>query len=115
MSDHTNEVSEVFWEGMKNRMYVSYFKYGPVADAFPDKIDAIASLRLCLGRYAETGNTEYLMDAANYAMIEFMYPRHPKGHFRATDSDESVGRIEHGNETPVQFPNRDLLPMPPEK
>lgn len=34
----------------------------------------------------ERYNTEYLLDAANYLMFEFMYPQHPKAHFRATDS-----------------------------
>lgn len=44
-------------------------------------------------RFMETGNTEYLCDLANYAMFEFMYPQHPKGHFRATDSRESAGIV----------------------
>ena len=38
-------------------------------------------------------HTEYLCDLANYAMFEFMYPQHPKGHFRATDSRESAGIV----------------------
>lgn len=45
-------------------------------------------------KYKDTGNTEYLCDLANYAMFEFMYPQHPKAHFRATDSggsEEIVG------------------------
>ena len=33
------------------------------------------------------------MDAANYAMFEFMYPQHPEAHFRATDSHESAGIV----------------------
>lgn len=86
------EFSEVFVQGMKDRMVMSFYKYGYVRDALPHKVDAIASLTDRLRKYAETGNTEFLMDAANLAMMEYMYPRHPKAHFRATDSDESPGR-----------------------
>lgn len=47
----------------------------------------------CVEKYQETGNTEYLVDAANYLMFEFMYPQHEKAHFRATDSGESAGIV----------------------
>ena len=33
------------------------------------------------------------MDGANYLMFEFMFPQHPKSHFRATDSSESAGIV----------------------
>lgn len=88
-----SEFSDLFVQYMKNRMAVSFHKYGPVADAYPHKVDAVASLKKRLERYAETGNTEWLVDAANFAMIEFMYPRHPKAHFEGTDSDASPGRV----------------------
>lgn len=88
-----SEFSDPFVHGMKARMAVSFHKYGPLAEAYPTKVDAIESLKRRLDRYAETGNTEWLMDVANFAMIEFMRPRHPKAHFKATDSDASPGRI----------------------
>lgn len=87
-----SEFSPSFVQGMYDRMGMSYIKYGRVAEAYPEKVDAIASLRVRLERYAETGNTEWLMDVANFAMIEFMRPRHPKAHFKTTDSHESPGR-----------------------
>lgn len=87
------EFSEEFVTGMRNRMAVSYHKYGAVADAYPHKVDAIASLGVRLSRYAETGNTEWLMDVANFCMIEFMHPRHPNAHFQGTDDDASPGRV----------------------
>lgn len=92
MSVPASEFSEPFVKGMKDRMAVSYFKYGKVADAYPHKVNAIESLHKRLDRYLETGNTEWLMDVANFAMIEFMHPAHPEAHFRATDSNESPGR-----------------------
>jgi hypothetical protein len=87
-----SEFSDRFVEGMRARMVVSYFKYGPVADGYPGRVDALASLETRLRRYRETGNAEWLMDVANFAMIEFMHPRHPEAYFRPTDSDESPGR-----------------------
>jgi len=87
------EVSETFIQGMRDRMVVSFHKYGPVADAYPGKVDAIASLQERINRYKETGNTEWLMDVGNFAMIEFMCPRHPSAHFEGTDADASPGRV----------------------
>ena len=89
----SSEFSNDFVEGMRNRMAVSFFKYGPVADAYPHKVDALSSLQVRLNRYAETGNTEWLIDVANFAMIEFMLPRHPAAHFEGTDDDASPGRV----------------------
>lgn len=86
------EFSSRFAELMKNAMTVSYYKYGKVSDAYPHKVDAMGSLAERIVKYAETGNTEYLVDVANFAMIEFMYPRHPKAFFKGTDDDGSPGR-----------------------
>lgn len=86
------EFSEPFVQGMKDRMVVSFYKYGHVADAYPHKVNAVVSLTDRLRKYAETGNTEFLMDAANFAMIEFMHPAHPEAFFAGTDDDQSPGR-----------------------
>jgi hypothetical protein len=101
-----SEFSQPFAQGMVDRMAVSACKYGHVAEAYPNRVDAIESLRKRLERYVETGNTEWLMDVANFAMIEFMHPRHPKAHFRATDSKESPGRKWHGDVDFLQLGNR---------
>lgn len=86
------EFNENFVQGMRDRMLVSFYKYGPVAVGFPHKVNAITSLTDRLRKYAETGNTEFLIDAANFAMIEFMHPAHPHAFFEPTDSDQSPGR-----------------------
>lgn len=94
----STEVSALFLRGMVNRMAVSYHKYGAVADAFPIHVDAIDSLTQRLRKYRETGNTEWLMDVANFAMIEFMHPAHDDAHYAPTDSDASPGRaVTHGH------------------
>lgn len=102
----TSEFSQEFMQGMVDRMSMSFFKYGLVADAYPARVDAIASLKTRLEKYDSTGNLEYLMDAANFAMIEFMRPRHPDAHFTATDSKGSPGRNWVGEVDPSQRANR---------
>lgn len=88
-----SEFSDEFISLMNNRMIMSYYKYGPVSKSYPELADAMASLEMRLQKYKETGNTEFLVDVANFAMIEFMKPKHPNAHFRATDSDESPGLV----------------------
>lgn len=110
-----SEFSLPFVQGMADRMATSFYKYGLVTKAFPVKVDAIATLKLRLAQYEETGNTEYLMDVGNYAMIEFMVPRHPEAFFKPTDSTGTPGRVwatgattQQGN-THANENNRDAL------
>ena len=87
-----SEFSDQFVQGMYDRMAVSYFKYGKVSDGYPKPLSALASLGQRLVKYQETGNTEYLIDAANFAMIEFMRPSVVGAHFTPTDAHGSPGR-----------------------
>ena len=77
---------------MSNRMEVSFHKYGAASNAYPEKVDALDSLNQRIQKYLETHNTEYLIDVANFAMIEFMHPRFCDAKFTPTDSDGSPGR-----------------------
>ena len=87
------EYSEEFDKLRKNRVSVSYYKYGSAKDNFgAGRVDAIGSLKLCLDKFEKTGNTEYLLDVANYAMFRYMYPM-PKEFFKTTDSSESAGTV----------------------
>ena len=118
----TTENSQDFHQGMVSRMDMSYSKYGrykvnasgKLDEAFrQDTIDSIsdllarwqnmttttansnatASILLRLIKYLSTGNTEWLMDVGNFAMIEYECPQVPGSHFRATDSGESPGLV----------------------
>lgn len=112
MSIPTSEYSLEFIEGMKTRMAVSFYKYGAIADAYPHKVSALESLHKRLDKYMDTGNTEFLIDAANFAMIEFMLPSHPDAHFRPTDSNESPGRCAYDtNFNPTQKDNKELTDL----
>lgn len=95
MADNWKEdYSERFDELRKNRVELSRLKYGSAKKNFREgNVNAIQTMALCVDKYMATGNTEYLCDAANYLMFEFMYPQHPNAHFRATDSSESAGVV----------------------
>jgi hypothetical protein len=89
---HLSEINFTFLQGMLNRTDVSYFKYGAIADGAP-KLNLTQCAINCMRKYAQTGNTEYLIDAGNYLMFEFMHPKHPEAHFKPTDDAGSAHRI----------------------
>lgn len=90
-----SEYSEKFDSIRKSMMVTSYYKYGPVRKNHDEYMcmDAIANLKRRLEMYEETGNTEFLADVANFAMIEFMYPRRKGAYYKPTDSGacETIG------------------------
>lgn len=113
-----SEFSPEFAQAMYDRMAVSFFKYGKVKDAYPVKVDALKSLIQRLVKYCGferideairrlkedttftaklvpggDGNTEWCVDAGNFAMIEFLAPAHKKAHFQGTDAGASPGRV----------------------
>lgn len=82
------EYSQKFDEIRKNMMVMSFYKYGPLKDNYDTYkcMDAIGNLKKRLEKYERTGNTEFLADIANYAMLEFMNPQLPGAHYEPTDS-----------------------------
>lgn len=92
--DMSKEYSDRFDELRKNRIEIGFYKYGPAHNNYTSgNIQAIPSMERCVQRYKDTGNTEFLVDAANFLMLEFMFPQHEKAHFRSTDSGESTGIV----------------------
>lgn len=84
------EYHEQFDNLRKDRMIQSFYKYGPLKENYTNElIDAVKSLEMRLQMYKSTGNTEFLCDVANFAMIEFMYPQHPEAHFKAQYDDQN--------------------------
>lgn len=93
MSDKilATEYSKRFDELRQAAIRVSYHKYGAAKDNFGGgRVDAIKSLKKKLLAYERTGNAELLVDVANYAMFEFMFPLHPDAHYRPMDDDPST-------------------------
>ena len=98
-----SEYSVKFDELRKNRVETSFFKYGPAKKNFGEgRVDAIKTLELCLEKFKKTGNTEYLLDVANYAMFRYMFP-FPGEYFKATGSSESAGTVG----TPINMERED--------
>lgn len=92
-SPETRDYSEEFDQLRKNRVAVSYFKYGPARKNFGEgRVDAIKTAERCLDAFKKDHNTEHLVDAANYLMFRFMYPM-PGDFFDSTDSNRSVGTV----------------------
>jgi hypothetical protein len=70
---------------MVNRLAFGHYRYGP-----PDALQDYASrLEHAIEKYEETGNLEFLVDAANYCLLETVEPLHPNAHFKSTDSHGS--------------------------
>lgn len=88
-----SEFSEKFIEQMKDRMNMSYYKYGLIKEAYPHKINAVKSALKRIEKYIETGNGEMLVDAANFLMIESILPAHENYHFVSIPGDGGPGRI----------------------
>ena len=86
-----SEYSIEFDKLRKNRVEVSYFKYGPARKNFGEgRVDALATAELCIEAFRKDHNSEHLVDAANYLMFRYMYPM-PGEYFKGTDS--SVGTV----------------------
>lgn len=93
MNEIEREYSAQFDKERKNRVEVSYYKYGSARDNFGSgRVDAIATAERCIEAFKKDHNTEHLVDAANYLMFRYMYPM-PGEFFKATDSDGSVGTV----------------------
>jgi hypothetical protein len=83
-SDFSPEFSQL----MRNRMRTSYHKYGKWSKN-RSYVDCLKNVQRRWEEYLKTGNTEFLIDAANFCMMEWLLPSHANAHFRATTSDEA--------------------------
>lgn len=81
------QYSERFDEIRKKMMVTSYYKFGDLKQNYKTVagLQAIPSLKAKLEEYELTGNTEFLADVANFAMIEFMYPQKDGAKYSPTD------------------------------
>lgn len=103
----STEYSERFDKIRKDMMVMSYYKYGPVKDNYSNYkcMKAIENLKIRLDKYLETGNTEYLCDVANFAMLEFMHPSIEGASYKPTDNPQcelagfSINEIRNYNDT----------------
>ena len=90
-----DHISVEFLQGMLDRMIVGFHNYGHSSRCEGD-FDAVASLRLRMTAYRKTRNTEFLMDAANFAMMEFIKPKYKGAKYTPTTKRESPGAVLKG-------------------
>ena len=93
-----HQFSASFRYGRDCRMIMGGYRYGNIRDAGSRVHPRIRTNSMIkrIKRYIETGNTEYLMDVANLAEIEFIASTHPNKHFHAVDGAEAeLTRVEY--------------------
>ena len=96
MADSREEIlsrdfSSAFIEKMKNAIVTSHFKYGWANKTYPELAQAYKCAKERLEEYEKTHNKEYLVDVANFVMLEFLYPAFSDARYTPTDSDKSIG------------------------
>lgn len=79
-----SERSDEFIQGMLNRVAVGFFRYGRATNNHRDQ--RVAAIK-AMERYIVTHNKEFLIDVANYAMLEFMNPTDSLAYIHYSDSD----------------------------
>jgi hypothetical protein len=90
-----DQIDVEFLQGMLNRMAFGFHNYGHMRRH--EKVPhSLKNVRIRLREYRRTRNTEFLMDAANFCMMEFVRPSIKGASFRATSKAESPGAIVDG-------------------
>lgn len=82
------EWSPTFERLMRNRLLMGALRYGTMAHkrkAMKSKWDLIGAIKKKVELYDKTGNTEYLVDMANYCLLAYEFDGHPLKHFHALD------------------------------
>ena len=85
------DFSKEFISKMKNAILTSHYKYGWCSQTYPELAQAYKSIKTRLELYEKTHNLEYLVDVANFAMIEYCHPSFADSEYVPTDSDKSPG------------------------
>lgn len=85
------EWSTKFERYMRARLVMGALRYGTLAEndkpGNQDRWDVKTAIDKKVEAYEATGNTEHLVDAANYLMLVFIRDPHPNKHFAASDAE----------------------------
>ena len=85
------DFSENFIDKMRNAIEMSHYKYGWASKTYPELAQARKCIQERLDLYNKTHNKDYLIDIANFAMLEYLYPSYTDAAYTPTDSDKSPG------------------------
>jgi hypothetical protein len=82
------EWSPEFERLMRNRLLMGALRYGVLEEKRKrtKPWDLMGAVEKKIALYHETGNTEYLVDIANYCLLEFVCGKRPDKHFTALDN-----------------------------
>ena len=83
--------SSEFVAKMERSIETSHYKYGWMSDTYPELAQAAKCIQERLDLYNKTHNLDYLVDIANFAMIEYKHPSYSDAHYTPQDSDKSPG------------------------
>jgi len=87
----------LFEKMCRNRLLIGAYRYGELHTESSKSCVSVEDIKKRLDLYTETGNLEYLVDVANYAMLEFTYSKHKNVHFKANDDGiHSIGYNQKG-------------------
>ena len=87
---YTHSWDDYFECLMRNRLVMGTYRYGGV-EREPRKGHTESFYKIVdnkLKLYADTGNTEMLVDLANMALMEYLMGDHPLKHFKALDRED---------------------------
>lgn len=90
-----DQIDVPFIQGMLDRMCFGFYNYGHMR-RYENVSHSLTNVKMRLDKYEQTHNTEFLMDAANYCMMEFVKPCFHDAFFKSTDKSESPGAIVDG-------------------
>ncbi|MES2598613.1 MAG: hypothetical protein V4662_24980 [Verrucomicrobiota bacterium] len=90
-----SEWSPEFEQLMRNRLLMGALRYGVLEQKrrFGNKWDLMGAVKEKVKLYEDSGNTEYLVDIANYVLLEFECGHHPTKHFAALDNHHGHCRV----------------------
>ena len=86
------EWSPEFETLMRNRLIMGAIRYGTLKDN-KGTYDHGAEAERRLQMYLETGNLEYMVDVANFCLLEYLKPYHPKAHFASIDDGVHADKL----------------------
>jgi hypothetical protein len=81
-----------FEAAMRARLVMGALRYGRMGSPGKPQYDRTTCAVRRLLDYAESGNLERLVDAANLCLLEFVEGIHPLRHFRADDDGRHTRR-----------------------
>lgn len=83
------EWSPEFEQLQRNRLVLGCFRHGLLAEPGKPQFDRVKAIVDRAESYQRSGNTEWLVDIANLALLEFVEGTHPNKHFRALDTEQT--------------------------